>query len=218
MIFRRTLTAIPFMFLTLLSFPQTDSLSSRSYISSNISLALNGSLIYPGIRTGIELPVSTTDLIISRKSKDEKRIIRDRFITVNAGWYHHPYFHDNLYLTGEWRMRRTLKGGFFSEFSPGIGYSRTFLGGTTYEVNDNGDVKIKKLAGYNYALVTVGGGLGFSFSGKKGIPLSLYSRLNVLLMFPYNSTIYFRPAIEIGLIYKPACFIPLNVKKRIIKK
>jgi hypothetical protein len=218
MIFRRALTGIPFMFLTLLCFPQTDSLNSRAYISSNISLAFNGSLIYPGIRTGIELPVSTADLIISRRSKDPKRITRDRFIAVNAGWYHHPYFHDNFYLTGEWRMRRTLKGGFFSEFSPGIGYSRTFLGGTTYEVNDNGDVRIKKLAGYNYAMATVGGGLGFSLSEKKGIPLSLYSRLNILLMFPYNSTIYFRPAIEIGLIYKPACFIPLNVRKRIIKK
>ena len=147
-----------------------------------------------------------------------KLVKRDRFASLNAGWYHHPDFHDNLYLTAEWRMRRTLEGGFFSEFSPGFGYSRTFLGGTTYEVSENGDVEIKKLAGYNYALVTVGGGAGFSFSEKKGIPLSVYSRLNILMMFPYNSTIYLRPAIELGVIYRPAGFLPVKIKKRTINK
>jgi hypothetical protein len=115
-------------------------------------------------------------------------------------------------------MRRSGTGGFFSEFSPGLGYSRTFLGGTTYEVNDNGDVKIEKNAGYNYALVTVGGGAGYSFYKKKGIPLSVYSRLNVLMMFPYNSTIYLRPAIELGVIYRPASFLRIKINKRIINK
>jgi hypothetical protein len=215
---KRILSALIFLFFTLLCFPQRDSLNSKAYVSSNISLAFNGSLIYPGIRSGIEIPVSTADLIISQKSKDPKLMTRDRFITLNAGWYHHPDFHDNLYLTAEWRMRRTSEGGFFSDFSPGIGYSRTFLGGTTYEVNDNGDVIIKKLAGYNYALVTVGGGAGYNFSEKKGIPAALYSRLNILMMFPYNSTIYLRPAIELGIIYKPVCFLPVKVKRKIIKK
>jgi hypothetical protein len=218
MIFRRILTGVLFLFPTLLCFPQTDSLNSKIYVSSNISLAFNGSLIYPGIRSGIELPVSTSDLIINRMPKEQKRVTRDRFIGVNAGWYHHPDFHDNLYLTAEWRMRRSSNGGFFTEFSPGIGYSRTFLGGTTYEVSDNGDVKIKKLAGYSYGLITLGGGLGYNLSNKKGIHVSLYSRINILMMFPYNSTIYLRPAIELGIIYKPACFLPVKVKKRIIWK
>lgn len=85
-------------------------------------------------------------------------------------------------------------------------------------VNENGAVKIKKLAGYSYALVTVGGGAGYNFSEKKGIPVSLYSRLNILMMFPYNSTVYLRPAIELGVIYRPNGFLQVKVKKRIIKK
>jgi hypothetical protein len=214
----RIAAGLIFLFFSLLCFSQTDSLNSKVYVCSNISLAFNGSLIYPGIRSGIELPLISADLIISRKSKDPKLVTRDRFIALNAGWYHHPDFHDNIYFTTEWRMRRTAQGGFFSEFSPGIGYSRTFLGGTTYEVSNNGDVKIKKLAGYNYALVTVGGGVGFNFSEKKEIPVSVYTRLNILMMFPYNSTVYLRPAIEMGVIYRPACFLPVKVKKRIIKK
>ncbi len=215
---RRIASGLISLFFTLLCFSQTDSLNSNAYVSSQISLAFNGSLIYPGIRSAIELPVSSADLIISRKSKDPKLVTRCRFAAINAGWYHHPDFHDNLYFTAEWRMRRTLRGGFFSDFSPGIGYSRTFLGGTTYEVNNNGDVKIKKLAGYNYALATVGGGIGFNFAEKKSIPLSIYSRLNILMMFPYNSTIYLRPAIETGVIYRPPGFLPIKIRKRIIKK
>jgi hypothetical protein len=218
MSFRKIITGFCCLFFTLLCFSQTDSLNRKTIVSSNISLALNGSLIYPGIRAGIEFPVTTIDLTISRKSKDPKFVMKDRFAAGNIGWYHHPDFHDNLYLTAEWRMRRTLRGGFFSEFSPGLGYSRTFLGGTTYEVNDNGDVKIERLAGYNYALITVGGGAGYNFSEKKGIPVSIYSRLNMLLMFPYNSTVYPRPAIELGVIYLPEGFLPVKVKKRILKK
>ena len=45
-------------------------------------------------------------------------------------------------------MRRTKSRGFLTEFSPEVGLSRTFLGGTTYKVDDNGNVTIKKLAGY----------------------------------------------------------------------
>jgi hypothetical protein len=40
----------------------------------------------------------------------------------------------------------------------------------------------------------------------------------MLIMFPYNSTVYFRPAIELGVIYNPARFLPVKVKKRKIKK
>lgn len=218
MVIRRTLLGLIFMSLAAVCFSQADSINPRELTSSDITLAFNGSIIYPGIRAGIELPVGTSEIITTRHSETQVRINRDRFLTANVGWYHHPDFHDNLYLTTEFRMRRTWKGGFFIEFSPGIGYSRTFLGGTTYEVNDKGDVSIKKLAGFNYAVFTTGGGIGYRFAEKKKIPLSVYSTFNILLMFPYNSTIYPRPAIEIGAIYRPACFIPLRIKKRIINK
>lgn len=216
--FRRFLIISALLFPAFLSYSQTDSLAGTNYVSSNISFAFNGSLIYPGLRTGIEIPVYTVCLTSGGNSENSKSVIKNRFAAIDAGWYHHPDFHDNLYFTTEWRMRRTRKGGFFLEFSPGIGYSRTFLGGTTYVVNKYGEVKIDRLAGYNYALVTVGGGAGYSFSEKKGIPLSAYYRFNVLLMFPYNSTMYFRPAMELGLIFKPAKFIPVRIKKRIIEK
>jgi len=182
--------------------------------SSNLSMSYNSSIVYPGARVGVELPVQTISITKTKKSGKTKDFVEDRFVTANLSWYHHPSFHDNSYLTVGWTMRRTKQSGFVTEFSPEIGLSRTFLGGTTYKVDDSGNVTIKKEAGYYYALVSVGGGIGYDFSKKKHKPLLIFSKCNVFMMFPYNSTIYLRPAIELGLVYKPQNFLCMKVKSK----
>ena len=216
--FKRLLIGPLFLFLSLHSFTQTDSLITRVRISSNLLISYNSSLIYPGIRIGIEIPVYSVNLTKNVNAGRKKSIIKDRFISVNSGWYHHPGFHDNLFFNAEWTMRRTYKNRLFNDYSFGTGYSRTFLGGTTYHADKNGIVNIIKSAGYNYALIIAGAGFGFDFSKNKGIPLSVFSKFDILTMFPYNSTIYFRPILELGLIYKPENFLKILAKKRVIKK
>ncbi|MBE0652109.1 MAG: hypothetical protein IH595_14875 [Bacteroidales bacterium] len=196
------------------AFPQHQDTVKIIRRSSGLYLSYNSSLIYPGVRAGLELPVETIRFDKLKASGEKKYFVRDRYITINMGWYHHPEFHDNLYLTGGWTMRRTNDKGFFTEFSPEAGFSRTFLGGTTYVVDNNGNVSIRKLAGYFYGLVSVGGGLGYNLEKVKKIPLSVFSKLNLLLMFPYNSTIYLRPALEIGVIYRPVNFLKMRVKSK----
>lgn len=182
--------------------------------ASNLSLSYISSLIYPGARLGVELPVSTIYITKISKSGKEKDSTKDRFVSANLSWYHHPAFHDNVYLSAGWTMRRTKSNGFLTEFSPEAGLSRTFLGGTTYRVDDNGNVTIKRAAGYYYALISVGGGIGYDFSKTKQRPFLLFSKFNLLMMFPYDSTIYLRPVMEIGLIYKPIDFLSLKVKSK----
>jgi len=46
----------------------------------------------------------------------------------------------------------------------------------------------------------------------------VFSKFDVLTMFPYNSTIYFRPIVEFGLIYKPENFLQILAKRRVKKK
>ena len=70
-------------------------------------------------------------------------------------------------------------------------------------MTNNGDITIIRLAGYNYALITIGGGFGYDFSPKKQLPLETYAKMNLISMFPYNSTIYFRPVLELGVRYTP---------------
>ena len=217
-IFKKIMTGTVFLFLAATCFAQTDTLPGRKEVNSAIKGSLDGSILYPGAGLGIEIPVYSVELTRKMDNSSPNLIIKDRFVSLNAGWYHHPGYHDNLYFTLDWIMRRTTGNGFFMEFIPGLGYSRTFLGGTTYKADKNGNVEIIKSAGYSYAVAKIGAGLGYSFSELKGIPLSVYWDFNILTMFPYNSTIYFRPVIELGVIYKPSGFIPVTIKKRVIKK
>ncbi len=183
---------------------------------TNVRLGYNSSIIYPGLKAGLEIPIRKKQIEKTKKSGKQKRYFKDRFLTANFGWYHHKTFHDNVYLTAGYTFRRTHNKGFFTELSPEIGYSRTFLGGTTYRVDDN--VSIKKGAGYNYALVSFGGGLGYDFSITKSKPIAIYYKLNLLTMFPYNSTIYLRPTMELGIIYKPSKFLMFKPKTKHITK
>jgi hypothetical protein len=218
MIFRKISWGLSLFFFTITCFSQTENLALRDTVSSDLLIGYNSSLIYPGIRAGIEFPVYSVCLKKNIDSVNSKIILKGRFISVNAGWYHQTNFHDNLYFTAEWTMRRTKENGFFTEFSSGFGYSRTFLGATTYEVDNNGDVDIIKSAGYKYAMIIAGGGLGYDFSNKKEVPISIFCKFDMMGMFPYNSTLYFRPAMELGIIYKPVNFIPFLIKTRVKTK
>lgn len=185
--------------------------------STNLSLSFMATLKYPGTRFGFELPVKTK-LLAKKKSYREKKIQKDRFLTSNIGWYHHPTFHDNVFITAGWSARRIQQKGFFTQFSPEIGYSRTFLGATSYSVNENGQVRINKLAGYNHLLLSVGLGMGYDFEKMRDKPIAIYYRVNVMFMYPYNSTFYLRPALELGLIYTPQKFLSRNVNTKIKTK
>lgn len=68
------------------------------------------------------------------------------------------------------------------------------------------------MAGYHHVLVSIGGGLGYDFSITNSKPISVYYKLNLLTMFPYNSTVYLRPAMELGIIFKPKNFLMVESK------
>jgi hypothetical protein len=176
-----------------------------SYTQPDLRFFYVSSLIYPGISAGIEFPFTHPD---SKSWTRQKRTehVSERFISGNLSWYHHAGFHDNIFLTAEWVMRRTKSTGFISEFSAGPGFSHTFLSGTTYKVSESGTISIERLAGYNYALIKLGGGFGYDFSAKGNMPLSSIATLSIISMFPYNSTVYFRPVLEIGVIYNVSGF------------
>jgi len=178
---------------------QSDSIKSVPGSNSEIKVSYNSTLIYPGASLGAAF------LIKERyaSGQNEKRRLNytgtKQLLTINLSWYHHPEFHDNLYMTSEWLIRRIRKRGYYSEFSAGPGFSRTFLGGTTYKVGDDGKVSKVMNAGYSYAMVSVGGGMGYNLHLIKEVPLSVFTRMNLIFMFPYNSTVYFRPVLELGV-------------------
>jgi hypothetical protein len=182
---------------------QNDSVNFSYTHIINFLLSYNSSIIYPGASAGVEVLLHQVQINSLAKSIRNKSYTKSRYLAGNVNWYHHPDFHDNLYLTTQWVMSRTNSKGFISEFSFGPGFSRTFLGGTTYRVDNSGGISIVKNAGYNYALLTIGGGFGLDYSIRKQLPISAIVKLNLVAMFPYNSTLYLRPVLELGIRYMP---------------
>jgi hypothetical protein len=197
---RKTGLSILLLILCFASYAQSDSATLLKY---KLKLSYLSSLIYPGMSIGMEFPVTTGNNENPMMKVSPDSFHKNRFISFDLNWYHHPDFHYNLYLTVEWIMRRTRNSGFISEFSCGPGISRTFLAGTTYKVSDIGNVSVVRNAGYYYAMVNAGGGFGYDLSARKKIPLEIYSSLHIITMFPYNSTLYFRPVLETGFRYSP---------------
>ncbi len=181
-------------------------------LNPEIKVSYNSTLIYPGISLGAGFLIKEKEVFEKKGKPILRSFLRSQLVTVNTSWYHHPGFHDNLYFTSEWVLRKMRRNSIYTEFSAGPGFSRTFLGGTTYLVRDDGTVAIRKNAGYNYALVTIGWGSGYDFSKVKGVPLSIFAKMNLLTMFPYNSTVYFRPVFEVGARLNPGFFSEFRKK------
>jgi hypothetical protein len=176
---------------------------------TSVKAAFMGSIIYPGFKLGIERPYK----VIQKEKKGGLKLInKERAFTLNLGFYHHETFHDNLFLLGEWQFRRQKSSGWFREFAPGVGVSKTFLGGTTYNVDEKNNVNINKSAGYTYAIFSVATGFGYDFSVKKEKPFKIYVKPSLLVMAPYNSFIYPRPTIELGVNYRLNSFLKASPK------
>lgn len=192
--------------LSILAQAQTEKIQ----MSSNIKGAYMGSVIYPGFKLGVERPYKH----IEKTKRSGKVIEKDRFVSFNLGFYYHKTFHDNLYLLVERTRRRTAPSGFFVETSPGIGVSRTFLSDATYTVDDAGKVAKVSGAGYTYAMLSLAAGIGYDFSKKSdNRPYAIYLKPSVFVIAPYNSFVYFRPTVELGVIYKPKTFWTKDVKE-----
>ena len=198
------------MFCVTLAFGQTN--SSHEKQSASLFFSLDGTLIFPGFQVGMEIPFKE----VHKLKFNNHSILKQRFVKVGMGYYHHKNYHDNSYVLIGLGFRRRGSKGFFRYISPSIGYSRTFLGGTTYQVNDSGEVSRKKNAGFNYLRTSLSMGIGYDFFPIKEKPVSLFGEFSLTGMYPYNNVLYMRPMISLGAILKP--FNLISWKTKIIKK
>jgi hypothetical protein len=185
--------------------------------STGFKASYMGSVIYPGLKLGVERPIKVIHLE-KEKRKGLKVLSKEKYLTLNLGFYHHPTFHDNFYMLAEYQMRRQKSSAWFREFSPGLGYSRTFLDGSSYNVSDMGEVTKSNAAGYTYAILSLAGGFGYDFSKKSDTPLKAFIKPSLLLMAPYNSFVYARPTVELGVVYSAGNFWKANPTTKLKKK
>jgi hypothetical protein len=167
-----------------------------------VRAAYMSSVVSPGFKLGIEYQQKVKSI---RRERDSltKTTLKERYWSLNLGFYSQRDFHSNLYLVIERQFRRQYRNGFFMELSPGIGYSRTFLRNTTYALKDDGTIYKKTLAGHNYLMLSMSGSCGYDFSKKKDLHLKLFFKPTLFTILPFNSSKLIRPSYELGFIFTP---------------
>jgi hypothetical protein len=192
---------------TCFSFAQkSETMRKKMDKTLNFKAAYMGSIIYPGFKLGVEFPMYAKEKTHTKANGVTKIKLKERFIAANVSLYHHSTYHTNLMLSAEWQMRKTRQNGWFTEFAPGLGVSRTFLAGTTYEQNETGGLEKVNSAGHTYFLASVMGGFGYDFKVKKEKPIKAYFKGGLLILTPYSNFILPRPTVEIGVITSLSAF------------
>lgn len=168
---------------------------TTSQLPIQLKISYLSTIKHPGFKVGLEYPLLQKRYFLKDNSLKK---VKGRFATIHLGYYHHETFHDHWMLNVGYLWRRNNRHGWFTDVEPQLGISRTFLDGTTYEVNDT---KVSKVAsaGYWYANTQFAFALGKDFSKlEKSFPLKIYLRPSLLVLFPYNNFLYARPTVEIG--------------------
>jgi hypothetical protein len=156
--------------------------------------------IYPGFRVGIEQPLK-----FKNYKDDSGKILKykQHAVQYSFGFYYHGGFHTNFFATSEYVFRRISKKGFIREFKPGLSLSRTFIGATTYQVDNSGNVDKVSGAGDFYFMPSLNFGLGKDLGiNKPSVPLAITANFNLTGILPYNGLVLPTPMFEIGFRYK----------------
>ena len=169
------------------------------HIGTRLRIGYLGSIIYPGATAGLEFPIREVEIHKFGKRR-EKLVFREHYLSGDLSLYDHPGFHTNLYLTFSYNFRRIAPHGFFAGYAIGPGISRTFFGGTTYRVNDAGQVQAQSVGGHFYFALVASAILGKDFRNTKlELPIALSLKPSVLLLMPYAGRIYWRPTLDLGI-------------------
>ncbi|RYC66620.1 hypothetical protein [Spirosoma sordidisoli] len=121
-------------------------------------------------------------------------------IAPSLAAYRHPKNHIGFILSPELTYRRVGRRGGLFDLCVAPAYFRYFLDGTTYQAKADGDFERVRLAGGSAFMPTVSVGVGRDLSVKHHLPLSWYTRLNLMQQRPYNTGELKRFALEAGVI------------------
>lgn len=188
---------------------------SSGITGTGIKASYMGALAYPGLSVGVERPYKIVEVTKTKKTK-LRTWYKQRALGISANFYHHPDFHSNFFIQGEWTRRKYFLKGLFIESILGVGLSRTFLDGPAFEVSENGEVTKLRAAGSFYGLSSLGLGLGYHLERNGKASLDLFVRPGIMLLFPYSRDVLSRISAQTGVIYRPIKLRKnsLNIERR----
>jgi len=171
------------------------------YPTHGISVSYYGNLLARGgAKVGYEFPIWED---INRR-KTGKTISKAIVSKTNLGFFAHKRHHTALFLNSTVGYRFTSNIGFIVEpLHLGTGYVFNFLGGTSYQVDDNGNVKEKKVAGNSTFMLPYVSLISVGFDGrkKKLFPANFYLGADAYLDYPVNTKTKLNLIIPFGFTY-----------------
>ncbi len=169
----------------------------------NLNIALFRPMIsHSGYKLGFEYPLLTFRKEKQKRNGVHKQKERQYFATANLGGFYHRRHQLGLFLNTELAFRNTGNKGFVKECFAGIGYLRTFLPNPTYQVNDQGEVSRKRLAGHHYFIPILSFGVGKSLQKLLKKPVTFHLKQSTFLYIPENYLFAGNFALEFGVTYR----------------
>ncbi len=174
-----------------------------------------------GFQIGLDQYFIEKIILKQRKSGAIKTIKKDRFLSLDLGYYYQAGLHHNWSLTAAYVLKRTGNRGFYSEFSPFLGVSRTFIAEETYSVDNNNNVTISKLAGDWYATSGFSYGIGQTFNPHRNFMLKDISlKLFMPIFYPNFGSVAIKPQLQLGTSFQLDAIkkiATIKIKKRHFK-
>lgn len=159
-------------------------------------------LTHPGFSLGYSHSLHTETKEKTKANGKEKSKDRTVFLLHSFSAYNQPRLSSGMMLTTSLGYRKTRAKGFFLQYGVGAGVFRSVLAGTTYEVDDNGEIEEKSFAGRTSFVNTWSMGFGKDFSKSGDLPIAIHWSSSLWFRYPYNNFVLPHFAGELGLSYK----------------
>lgn len=109
------------------------------------------------------------------------------FQGLSLGYFYHEIIAKGFFLQTTGGYRYTTGFGLFGDLSLGLGYLLYFHPGEVFKLNDQGEYEPAKSPGRSALMISFSLGVGYDFSRKSGLPLSVFIRYQPFGQTPYSN-------------------------------
>jgi hypothetical protein len=180
-----------------------------------IHLSAMGTFNFYGVKLGVDYPFKMTEIRGFKGTSMGQRVMRELYISADAGLWHYDGVHENVSFSLEWTMRFINSRGFFAQITPiGVGANYILKPFTPQKFIKDSVPTIGKF--YGTPSVSVGIGRDFAFQrGNKAIPMVIYMKGGVSSILPFKTYGYLFPTAELSVAWR---FRGINAFVRKVRK
>ena len=168
-----------------------------------------------GFAIGTSIPFHS--IIKEKVNKDFKTRCaeKDEFISAELGGYRHPFAYTAIIINAGIGIRYVKSLKHFTELSFNQGIVRTAYDGKVYELDQDGNIKERKLFGRNYLATGFSYSLNWSLHDGNADLWFIQLKPVIWLQYPYNSFLKLHFSLQAGISYRlKNIILPARIKYR----